>query len=68
MFEQYEDMVTIDDVCQMLNIGKNGAYRLLKEGKLHAFKIGRIWKISKFSVMEYVTSNTQSYMSRYTSK
>jgi len=68
MFEQYEDMVTIDDVCQMLNIGKNSAYRLLKEGKLHAFKIGRIWKISKFSVMEYVTSNTKSYVSRYTSK
>lgn len=39
MFETYEDMVTIDDVCQMLNIGKNNAYRLLKEGKLHAFKI-----------------------------
>lgn len=25
MFETYEDMVTIDDVCQMLNIGKNNA-------------------------------------------
>lgn len=50
MFETYEDMVTIDDVCQMLNIGKNNAYRLLKEGKLHAFKIGRIWKISRQSV------------------
>lgn len=68
MFEQYEDMVTIDDVCQMLNIGKNGAYRLLKEGKLHAFKIGRIWKISKFSVTEYVTSNTLAYISKNTGK
>ena len=54
MFETYEDMVTIDDVCQMLNIGKNNAYRSLKEGKLHAFKIGRIWKISRQSVIEYV--------------
>lgn len=68
MFEQYEDMVTIDDVCQMLNIGKNNAYRLLKEGKLHAFKIGRIWKISKLSVMEYVTSNTRAYVSKNTGK
>ena len=51
MFETYEDMVTIDDVCQMLNIGKNNAYRLLKEGKLHAFKIRRIWKISIQSVI-----------------
>ncbi len=61
MFEQYEDMVTVEDVCRMLNVGKNGAYRLLKEGKLHAFKIGRIWKISKRSVEEYVISNTGWY-------
>ena len=33
---------------------KNNAYRLLKEGKFHAFKIGRIWKISRQSVIEYV--------------
>ena len=61
MFETYEDMVTIDDVCQMLNIGKNNAYRLLKEGMLHAFKIGRIWKISRQSVIEYVNHNTKLY-------
>ena len=61
MFETYEDMVTIDDVCQMLNIGKNNAYRLLKEEKLHAFKIGRIWKISRQSVIEYVNHNTRLY-------
>ena len=52
---------SIDDVCSMLNIGKNAAYRLLKEDKLHAFKIGRIWKISKLSVIEYVKYNTKTY-------
>lgn len=61
MFETYEDIVMVEDVCQMLNIGKNNAYRLLKEGKLHAFKIGRIWKISKSSVVEYVRHNTKKY-------
>ena len=34
MFQEYEDMVTIDDICSMLNIGKNAAYRLLKEAGL----------------------------------
>lgn len=61
MFELYEDIVTIEDVCQMLNIGKNNAYRLLKEGKLHGFKIGRIWKISKNSVIDYIAVNTKAY-------
>jgi excisionase family DNA binding protein len=62
MFQEYEDMVTIDDICSMLNIGKNAAYRLLKEGQLHAFKIGRIWKISKLSVIDYVKGNTKNYI------
>ena len=61
MFEEYEDMVTIENVCQMLNIGKNNAYLLLKQGEIHAFKIGRIWKISKNSVAEYVKHNIHKY-------
>ena len=62
MFETYEDMVTIDDVCQMLNIRKKTMHTvLLKEGKLHAFKIGRIWKISRQSVIEYVNHNIRLY-------
>lgn len=61
MFDAYEDVVTIDDVCSMLAIGKNGAYRLLREGKLHGFKIGRIWKISRNSVIDYINQNTKPY-------
>lgn len=61
MFEAYEDVVTVDDVCSMLAVGKNGAYRLLREGKLHGMKIGRIWRISKESVIEYISHNTEKY-------
>ena len=61
MFEEYKDIVTIDDVAQMLGIGKNNAYNLVREGKLHAWKIGRAWKTSKESVIYYVKSNTKTY-------
>ena len=54
MFEAYEDIVTIEDCCEMLKIGKNNCYRLLKSGKLKGFKIGRVWKISRLSVEKYV--------------
>ncbi|MCD8122168.1 MAG: helix-turn-helix domain-containing protein [Clostridiales bacterium] len=62
MFEAYEDVVTIENVCGMLNIGKNKAYSLLSKGELHGFKIGRIWKISKKSVIEYIEHNTEKYL------
>lgn len=54
MFAQYEDMVTIDNLCKMLSIGRNAAYTLLNAGKIKAFKIGRVWKIPRMAVEEYI--------------
>lgn len=55
MFQNnYNDMVNIDDLCEMLSIGKNSAYHLLKTQQIKSFKIGRTWKIPRESVSEYV--------------
>lgn len=55
MFQDtYNDMITIDDLCDMLSIGKNTAYQLLNTNQIHAFRIGRIWKIPREAVSEYV--------------
>ncbi|MGO5444341.1 helix-turn-helix domain-containing protein [Faecalimonas sp. LCP19S3_D12] len=40
--ENYNDMISLDDLCEMLSIGKNTAYRLLKTNQIKAFKIGQI--------------------------
>lgn len=62
MFDNnYGDMISLDDLCEMLSIGKNTAYRLLKSRQIHAFKIGRIWKIPKESVEEYVHSQKSNF-------
>lgn len=54
MLNEFEDVLTVDELCEVLKIGKNAAYRLLKEGKVKGFRIGRIWKISKRSLMNYI--------------
>lgn len=54
MFEEYDELITIDELCNILCIGRNTAYRLLKSNTLQVFKIGRIWKIPKKSVEEYI--------------
>lgn len=59
--ETYSDMISIDDLCEMLTIGKNTAYHLLKTNQIKAFKIGRIWKIPRESVSEYVLSQSKKY-------
>ena len=54
MFKDYNDMVTIDEVCEMLRIGRSKAYGLLRCGRITGFKDGRLWMIPKTSVIEYV--------------
>ena len=50
MFESYGDMITISDLCEILAIGTNSAYQLLRTNQIKAFRIGRVWKIPRISV------------------
>lgn len=54
MFNDYSDMVSIEELCEMLRIGRNKAYELLRTKQIKAFRCGRVWKIPKQSVIDYV--------------
>ncbi len=54
MFEQFNDLVSVEELCEMLAIGKNAAYKLLSSGHLKAFRYNRVWKIPKQGVIEYI--------------
>ena len=47
MFEQYPDVVTIEELQEMLGIGRGLAYDLVNSGKIKGVKVGRGWRISK---------------------
>lgn len=51
-----QPLITLEELCDALMIGKNVAYRLLMEGKIKAFRIGRIWKIPRSSLLDYLKS------------
>lgn len=59
MFNDFDDVLTVEDLCEALKIGKNAAYRLLNEGKVKGFRIGRIWKISKQSLEAYIKGRSR---------
>lgn len=54
MFNDYRDLLNVEEVCEILSIGKNAAYRLLASGKISCFRHNRVLKVSKESVIEYV--------------
>ena len=59
--ENYKQtLITVDELCEELMIGKNAAYQLLKSGKIKCFRIGRIWKIPHDSVEKYIREQCQS--------
>ena len=54
MFEQYDDVVTIRELCQMLRIGRNKAYDLVNAGTIGSIPVGRSIRIPKQAVIDYV--------------
>lgn len=41
MLELYDDLLTADEACEALRIGKNALYHLLNSHKLKAYRNGR---------------------------
>lgn len=54
MFNEYDDLLNVEEFCDVLGIGKNAAYDILNTGDIRAFKVGRIWKIPKIAVENYI--------------
>ena len=57
MFTAYPDIVNIFQLKEMLNIGINLAYRLVRNKNIEAIKVGREYKIPKRNVISYLTKS-----------
>ena len=55
-----EDILTVNEMMDMLAIGKNTAYKLLREGKIKSFRLGNSYKVLRKSVQEYIYSHYNS--------
>lgn len=47
MFNEYNDVVKINDLIKMLGIGRNTAYKLVKTNAIPSIRIGRKHYIAK---------------------
>ena len=57
MFTMYPDIVSVEQMCEMLNICKTQAYIMLREGLIKSKRIGRIYKIPKIYIVQYLDSD-----------
>lgn len=54
IFKDYDDVVTPEELQEMLGISRSKAYSLLKNGEIKSKKVGRIYKIAKVNVIKYL--------------
>lgn len=56
LFNTYPDVVEVSDLQEMLNIGRNSAYNLIRNNKIKHFKVGKAIKIPKVYIIEFMQS------------
>ncbi len=55
VFCNYPDIVNVEQMCKMLGgISQKTAYRLLKNGTIKSFVVGRRYRIPKIAIFEYL--------------
>ena len=55
LYSEYPDIVTPDELMKMLRIGRNAAYALIQSNTISSFRVGKRYKITKQSVIEYIS-------------
>lgn len=62
MFQEYSDIVTVEEVEEMLQVSKNTVYGLIKSRKIGGKLIGKGYKIPKIFVIKYVTEKNNEIL------
>lgn len=54
MLEQYEDIMSVEDLCEVFKVGRGRIYELLQTKQIQGFRLGKNWKIPKIAVADFI--------------
>ena len=60
MLNEYSAILSVEDVMEILNIGKNAAYDLFRKGDIKCFRLKNRWKVPKQAVIDYINNQSNS--------
>ncbi|MBP3953099.1 helix-turn-helix domain-containing protein [Bacillus suaedae] len=49
-----KEIMTVSQVAEYLQLSEMTTYKLVQEGKIPAFKIGRHWRVKKEDLSEFI--------------
>ena len=56
MLENYPTILIPEEVSEILRIGQSEIYKLLNNGKIEGYKVGKTWRIPKQNVINYINT------------
>ncbi len=59
MLSKYPDVVSVNELKEILRVGKNTIYKLLQDNTIKSIKIGKKYIIPKSSIINFL--NTSEY-------
>lgn len=59
IFEEYPKMLTVEEMCDILNVARETGYRMVRRGEFEVLKLGRIIRIPKNQVLKYIIDNLE---------
>ncbi len=54
MLESYRDVLVIEDIMDILQIGRSSAYKLINSGEIKVLRVGRNIRIPKMFLLDYL--------------
>ena len=56
IFAEYDEILSIEDVMEILHIGKNSVYSLLKSNEIRNIRVGKRYIIPKKSIIDFLAA------------
>ncbi len=57
-FEKEKRLLTIDEIAEFLHMNPMTVYSWVKDGKIPAFKIGKVWRFRKTEIDEWLKNKS----------
>ena len=61
MFDNYPDLLTINDLQKALGVGRSIAYKLINDGSINHFRIGSAIRIPKNYLVDYINESCYNH-------
>ena len=63
MFTDYGEVLTVEETMEILLIGRNKIYELLRNRELQGFKLGNKWRIPRAYLSDFIIMKSKNQTS-----